>query len=133
MMGLDDEAMEGMMKQLKSSIRMSIDGGPESGLADSALEGLKKLLHERNRDTRVQHEELAKEQQQAEVEGRATQQQREKGGRRGTATPTRRGGRRGKATTSTRTGRSNKGGRPAARARQGGQRDGGTITHASEE
>ena len=105
MMGLNDEAMEDMMEKLKSSIRMSTDGGPESGLAESALEGLKKLLHERKLEARTQQK----------------------------ATATRRGSRRGKATTATRTRRSNKRSKSSARARQGGQRNGGTTTHAKEE
>ena len=32
MMGLDDEAVEDMMEKLKSSIRMSTDGGPSRDL-----------------------------------------------------------------------------------------------------
>ena len=77
MMGLDDEG------KLKSSIRTSTDCGLESWLAESTLEGLRRLFHERKREARIQLEESLEKQQQAQ---------------------TRRGGRRDKATTATRRG-----------------------------
>ena len=77
MMGLDDEAMEDMMKKFKRSIRTSTDCGLESGIDESTLEGLRRLSHERRREARTQLEESLKKQQQAQYEEAAGETRRQ--------------------------------------------------------
>ena len=56
MMELDHEAIEDIMEKLKNRIKIPMEAGPESGIG-SALEGPRKLVHERKQGANTQQEE----------------------------------------------------------------------------